>query len=64
MPPVADAEVAVSDDFDTLTDRELLLAIARDIRTVRELATQIGEETKPFLTKLQANPMTKLLFGR
>lgn len=47
-----------SDEFDWMSDRDLLLSMARDSRAVKELIASAVEQVEPLL----ANPKLKLLF--
>jgi hypothetical protein len=55
------ADIDVTDEYTALSDRELLLGIARDIRAVRTLASEAGAKAGPMLEALARNPMFKLL---
>jgi hypothetical protein len=55
------ADIDVTDEFDAFTDRQLLLLIARDIRSVRTLFGETATKAQPMLEGLARNPMFKLL---
>jgi hypothetical protein len=64
MHPAANAVIepaTVADEFDAMTDREILLTMARDIRTVRALAAEAGGKVQPLIDGFSRNPMFKLL---
>lgn len=61
--PVTPSEpVTAEDAFDGMTDRELLLTIARSIHEVRAIAVEAGAKVSPLIEGLSKNPMLKMFF--
>lgn len=57
-------ETVEADYFDGLTDRELLLFIARNMHAVTLIAEEVQEVAAPVIEKLSSNPMFKMILGR
>jgi len=52
------------DEFDRLTDRELLLLLVRQQKVIVDLVQEVAPSVTPMIEKLQSNPMLKMILGK
>lgn len=57
------AECESEDMFDAMSDRDLLLFIARGMAQAVDIATQVQGQVGPVVDKLSSNPLIGGLFG-
>ena len=55
------SEVVTGDEFDAMSDRELLLSMARDSRAVKQLIAGAVDQVAPLLSNPKVKLMLKLL---